>query len=244
MPTKPWVEGPMELLKHGFEHLSLKSPFDTRIAMISIDNAVELMIKTYLGLPRRVTGIEGLSRKKYNEISQSFPSLIEGLEMYASNKIVGIELGDIEWYHRLRNQLYHDGNGITVEKEKVQAYAEIAKILFVNLFEVQDAIENLVEEGSHSLVGEFLINWAKLEQEIVFLESKHLKARVAKPISVHQAIIHLDRDHFLPNTFIHQFRSILNFRNQLIHGSDSPSTKELVLYTDKTKELLRIIKSI
>jgi hypothetical protein len=32
-----------------------------------------------------------------------------------SNKLIGIELGEIEWYHKIDNQLYHDGNGITVE---------------------------------------------------------------------------------------------------------------------------------
>lgn len=54
---------------------------------------------------------------------------MDGLEEFASDKLTGIELGDIEWFHRLRNQLYHDGNGITVEKEKVETYAAISKIL-------------------------------------------------------------------------------------------------------------------
>ncbi|MBU4348044.1 hypothetical protein KJ671_00870, partial [Patescibacteria group bacterium] len=73
---KPWCEGPLELLNHAEEHLRLGSDFDNRIAMTSIDNSVELMIKTYLGLPPRVNKIK-LSRKKYEEIIESFPSLIE-----------------------------------------------------------------------------------------------------------------------------------------------------------------------
>ena len=44
--TKPWAAGPRELLNHAFEHLAKGKPFDFRIAMISIDNAVELTIKT------------------------------------------------------------------------------------------------------------------------------------------------------------------------------------------------------
>ena len=43
-----------------------------RLAMISIDNAVELMIKTYLGLPKRITGL-GISRKDFQDISESSP---------------------------------------------------------------------------------------------------------------------------------------------------------------------------
>lgn len=74
--------------------------------MISIDNAVELMVKTYLGLPKRVTGLL-ISRREFQEIQEAFPSLLDALEKYAADKLTGIDLGEIEWYHRLRNQLYH-----------------------------------------------------------------------------------------------------------------------------------------
>ena len=47
----PWTEGPRELLHHAAEHFKVGNDFDHRIAMISTDNAVELMMKTYLGLP-------------------------------------------------------------------------------------------------------------------------------------------------------------------------------------------------
>ena len=93
--------------------------------MISVDNAVELMIKTYLGLPKRVTGL-AITRKDFEEISESFPAMLDALEKYASAKLVGIDLGEIEWYHRLRNELYHQGNGLTVERDKVEIYAQLA----------------------------------------------------------------------------------------------------------------------
>ncbi len=44
--------------------------------MIFIDNAVELTVKTYLSLPRRVTGVK-LSRKEFESISDSFPALVD-----------------------------------------------------------------------------------------------------------------------------------------------------------------------
>lgn len=69
--------------------------------MISIDNAVELMVKIYLGLPQRVTSLK-ISRKEYQEFSESFPLLQDALQKYASDKLDGIDLGEIEWYHRLR----------------------------------------------------------------------------------------------------------------------------------------------
>ena len=106
----PWASGPGEILRHGIELLSKDSDTNRRLAMIIIDNSVELMIKTFLGLPKRVTRLE-ISRRDLPEVPESFPALLDALERFASDKLNGIELGEIEWYHRLRNQLYHQGNG-------------------------------------------------------------------------------------------------------------------------------------
>ncbi|MBC7821772.1 MAG: hypothetical protein IAG10_33210 [Planctomycetaceae bacterium] len=133
MVQEPWRQGPLELLNHGLEHLRAGSDFDYRIAMISIDNAIELMIKTYLGLPPRITGIR-LTRTKREESNVSFPALLDALTEVAPDKVTMTNLGIIEWFHQLRNQLYHQGNGITVEKKHVESYAEIAKTLFELLF--------------------------------------------------------------------------------------------------------------
>ncbi|MBU7046336.1 MAG: hypothetical protein HXS54_07835 [Theionarchaea archaeon] len=238
MPIKPWIEGPLELLKHGLEHLLLKSDFDARIAMISIDNAVELMIKTYLGLPSRITGIEGLSRRRYQEISESFPSLLDGFEKFASDKIVGIELGDIEWFHRIRNRLYHEGNGITVERGKVEGYAEIAKILFSNLFSLD--VETLIEEMPQSLVGEFFSKWAKLEQELVRLTAKYLPVCKNKSLPISTLAEGLKQANILPASFFQQLNSTRQFRNQTVHGLTFPSASDLQHHNATVRNLLEI----
>ena len=125
-----------------------------------INNAVELMMKTYLGLPRRVTGL-AITRKEYQDASESFPALLDALEKYSSDKLDGVDLGAIEWYHRLRNELYHQGNGLTVERDKVEIYAELANVLFKNLFGYA-----LVEDPARKteLLGEFLAAWAEVER--------------------------------------------------------------------------------
>lgn len=112
----PWASGPGEILKHGLELLKEDSDTNRRLAMISIDNAVELMMKTYLGLPQRVTGLR-ISRSEYQEFAESFPKLLDALEKYVGDKIDGINLGEIEWYHRICNELYHQSNGLTVERQ-------------------------------------------------------------------------------------------------------------------------------
>ena len=106
MPS-PWTDGPCELLRHAADHLSLGGDFDRRIAMISVDNAVELTVRTYLGLSARARGTPGPSRRELESASESFPELLNLLQVYAADKIVALSLDDIEWYHRLRNQLYH-----------------------------------------------------------------------------------------------------------------------------------------
>lgn len=134
MKNEPWKAGPKEFSLHGLEHLSLGIDFDNRMAIIVIDNSVELMMKTFFGLPKRITKLDGVSRKIHEEAIKSFPSLLDAMERFAKDKLLGVELEEIEWFHRIRNQLCHDGNGSTVEKEKVIAYSSIANILFQNLF--------------------------------------------------------------------------------------------------------------
>ena len=42
MIEKPWVKGPLELLKHGAEHLQAGGEKDLRFAIIHVDNALEV----------------------------------------------------------------------------------------------------------------------------------------------------------------------------------------------------------
>ena len=242
MTAKPWIEGPLELLRHGLEHLQLGSAFDARIAMISIDNAIELMIKTYLGLPKRVTGIKGLTRRRYEEISQGFSSLLDGFEEFAPDKIVGIELGDIEWFHRLRNQLYHEGNGITVEREKVEGYAAIAKILFSNLFEIE--VEDIPETEPHSLVGEFFYNWASVEQELSRLRIKYAKVKKDRVMPLRMLVSKLEAAGSLPTSSSQSLNTIRLFRNELAHGFSTPSIAVLKTNNDTVKEFVKILKEL
>ena len=40
--------------------------------MISMDNAVELMVRTYIGLPKRIP-VLSITRKELQEVGESFP---------------------------------------------------------------------------------------------------------------------------------------------------------------------------
>jgi hypothetical protein len=140
----------MEILLHGINLLKHDTDTNRRLAMLSIDNSVELMIKTFLGLPQRVTGIK-LTKKDLEEISQSFPRLLDAIHEHAPDKLRDYDISEIEWFHRLRNELYHQGNGLTVERQKAVAYAEIAKGIFHQLFGVDLTVSRDPADSQKSL---------------------------------------------------------------------------------------------
>jgi hypothetical protein len=217
MMIKIWAAGPKELLDHSFEHLKAGKAFDYRIALISIDNAVELTIKTYLGLPKRIRGTEGPSRKRLEEAIPNFSTLIDLLEEFAGSKLAGIELGDIEVYHRLRNTLYHDGNGVTVDPIYVDSYLQIAQVLLSNLLGLK--VENNETKLPTSLLGDLVSKWAILVEEIRNLHQIYIQT----DISLYEPVLHtVDRlitSGFLDSQFRNRLRTANAVRNKLVHSA-------------------------
>ena len=235
MSAKPWMSGPKELLEHAKAHLGSKTAFDSRIAMISIDNAVELAIRTYLGLPKRVRGTDGPPRREL-ESAQGFPDLLDLLEKHGGEKLTGIELGDIEWYHRLRNTLYHDGNGVTVDPEKVDAYNQIATLLFQSLFGPPVSPE--AEPPATTLLGEFVLRWAALEARIRALARTHLPKRTPgtdPPLSLYDGLI---AKKVVPTGVRHQLEVLAQARNAVVHDTTVAPRGELERLIAAVDEIL------
>lgn len=172
---------------------------------------------TTLGLPRRVTGLQ-IPRREYQQFSESFPALLDALERYADDRLAGIDLGVIEWYHRIRNELYHQGNGLTVERDKVEVYAELANALFKSLFDIE-----LVESpsGASNPLGDFIEVWVELEKSLVSIAHDH------SPTGAHgMSLLHAAR--FLRGTDlvtsddIVEFEQLGQLRNKVVHGAVEP----------------------
>ena len=213
MPNeRPWASGPGEILKHGLKLLQDDSDTNRRLAMISIDNAVEPMIKTFLGLPKRITGLS-ISRSEYQEISESFPKLLDAVEKHAAVKLTGLNLGEIEWYHRLRNQLCHQGNGLTVEKNKVEVYASLANSLFENLFGF-----GLTEskKTKPDTLGEFISCWIAFEKavsQIVISKKSRLQSlNLKSPLQSAELL------KFVTPEELVKLQDIRNARNLVVYG--------------------------
>jgi hypothetical protein len=215
MSSSPWTSGPGEILSHGLSLLAKDSDVNRRLAMISIDNAVELMVKTYLGLPKRVTGLR-IGRERFREISESFPKLLDALEEYAADKLTGVDLGIIEWYHRLRNELYHQGNVLTVERDKVEVYAELAKLLFRNLFDVELPLR---ESHAMEALGAFMATWTRIERAAVStLMRGGLDTTTKRAMMPAQTLWMLRESGLVPARLAREIEDLRRLRNDVAHG--------------------------
>ena len=172
MAEKIWTKGLKELLNHGIEHLDRGNNFDLRIAMISIDNAVELAMKTYFAKNKRVLNIARKNFKTTRNVA--FPKLLETFTNFAPDKISKEELDKIEYFHIIRNNLYHEGNGFTVEVHFVEEYAKIAENLIFALFKKKKVKKKLSSPDKYyKLAAEFIEKSENFEEKIINFALKH-----------------------------------------------------------------------
>lgn len=237
--NQPWASGASEILEHALRLLDDDTGTNRRLALIAIDNAVELSIKTYLSLPRRVTGLS-IPRKRLEEISETFPSLLDALEEFGSDKLDGVDLASIEWYHRLRNQLYHQGYGLSVEREKVEVYAELAISLFKNLF----GASVVVEKGEDTrLLGRFVQLWPRLEAALASIASDHtVTGRPRRAVT--DTLRFLRNGHILPEADLSQVERLRKVRNEVIHGITDYRTVLDQPTVDSLEHLVKELESI
>lgn len=231
--SNPWTDGPRELIQHAVDHLANGSDFDRRIAMISIDNAVELMIKTFLGLPKRTRGANGPGRKELETASESFPALLDLLQTFAADKIIGLSLDDIEWYHRIRNQLYHSGNGITVERSKVETYFQLSVTLYESLFGVAPPIQHVSNVATK--IGQFFQLWNQFD-----------RALRSKLPPKDDFAYYWKRDYVasISDEAAGLWESLTTFRNQLVYGLETHDTTKMDEQIAKLKKLLLLIGNV
>jgi hypothetical protein len=240
MTNQPWASGPGEILQHGLSLLQKDSDKNRRLALLSIDNSVELMLKTYLSLPKRVTNIS-VSRKEFAEISESFPRLLDAIEQHAVDKLVGIDLGEIEWYHRLRNELYHQGNGLTVERTKVVIYAELARLLFKNLFD----IDVIIREEGQELISDFLALWTDIELMLWLAVDKYIDwtamKRKRSRLNKYQFI---SQNKVVDAATTQEINTMREFRSKIVYGNAAAIEQLSVAHIDRLKRIIATLTEV
>ncbi len=137
-PLQPWARGPFELIRHANEHLQAGGDTDRRVAIIGFDNAIEVCIDVFIRLhPKLRDGVE-LTKEEVEKATRNYHTKIEFLDKYMeSQKLsVAVPIEAIVWYHQLRNELYHSGNGMVPEIHVLEGARSAAITVFHALFKV------------------------------------------------------------------------------------------------------------
>lgn len=137
----PWARGPYELLRHANGHLEDGGDTDRRIALIGFDNAIEVCIDVFIRLHPRLRGGLAIPREEVEQASRNYHTKIEFLDRYIETHQLPIDISTeaIVWYHSLRNELYHSGNGMVPEKHVIEGAREAAISVFKALFKTDVA---------------------------------------------------------------------------------------------------------
>jgi hypothetical protein len=135
---KPWVNAPLELIRHAEGHLKAGSDLDKRMALISYDNAIEVAIKTYLELHPVQRGGKQYERKQIDHWKHNYHTQLEFLEEHvgSSGQPMEVTRDEIIWYHQRRNHLYHAGDGLVPAKYDLQGIRKVALWVLSVLFDV------------------------------------------------------------------------------------------------------------
>ena len=114
----------------------------------------------------------------------------------------------------MRNELYHQGNGLTVERDKVEIYAELANRLFKNFFG-EELFPHATPETE--LLGEFLEAWVLLEGGLRETASRHSLTGDIRPNILHNMRF-LEDAAILDKAEISELKHIRQIRNEIVHG--------------------------
>ena len=134
----PWLRGPSEIVADAEEHLARGTPADRRLALIALDNAIEVCVDLFARLPRaRRSAVRVPDERVEQAKSQSFHEKLEFLEWIAERKGVdlAIPIEDMTWHHDLRNELYHTGTGLIPPEEALVGARDAAGSVFELLFD-------------------------------------------------------------------------------------------------------------
>ncbi len=123
----PWQIGPTELIEFALERMHKGGDFDRRLAFLVLDIGVETLLKTYLTLPEGVAQFQIKRGERLEAVDGNFHELLRGVQSSNPKKASGLNFDYIEYYHNLRNTLYHQGNQVTaVSIYQLEGYAKLA----------------------------------------------------------------------------------------------------------------------
>ena len=141
----PWSHGAVESLIYARSLAAHETDAGRRIAFVLTHNAAEIALKTYLSMSQGRRG----GRRSQLSSSPRFVDLIREMQAnFPDGRIGSVDLESLLHANRIRNVLYHDGNGVNPDSRQVTSFLDAAAELLRVLFAVDvDAEEQVLGLG-------------------------------------------------------------------------------------------------
>ncbi len=239
---KPWALAPFELLEHAEMHLKGNSDFDKRMALVSFDNSIESSISTYLLLNPTQRNGQQFQKTDVEKWLFNYHSKIEFIEHFVLQvlkKQMEVERDDIVFYHGLRNELYHKGNGFVPAEIHVQGIRKAAFWVFSILFNIQDVNRILLQKSNDSFSSkqyeassvspenaflEIFSNFKKEFNDLLETKSKISNDEIKSSVTEVLREIAQSNPNILPNQTISLLEKAGEIRNTIIQGKTIDET--------------------
>jgi hypothetical protein len=236
--ARPWTRGPLELIRHADGHLQNAGDTDRRIALIGFDNAIEVCIDVFIKLHPKLRQGAQIKNEDAEKALRNYHTKIEFLDEFVArqNTALDVSIEVIVWYHSLRNELYHSGNGMVPELHVVAGARAAAFAVFKALFgfEVgplaagEDARPTPVQSVPYlgqSDVMEFLRTFIDFERSLqLAIGERHPDVALTQPVMrLWQLFQEQDQP---PASWDATVRKAISVRNNAAHGKKLPIADE------------------
>ena len=203
---KPWQTTPTELIKQAIDFLHQDTEGTRQIAFLLLDVGVETLFKIFLLLPETITKVDMKSPKRAEATKGSFHTLVKTVKEAGKDRLSGIDLADIKYYHDIRNKLYHQGDGVIPTIENSESYASIAVELLYRLLLVDLRPLLLEEQQKTELISR------RKDLAMRELEPVKKKLEKSKRLIYTYLVTQLDKEdsEFAQHSFIERMNEYLN----------------------------------
>ena len=248
---KPWALGPYQLIQHADGHFKEGKDIDRKIAIIGFDNSIELCIDVFVNLHPRFRENYQIKKDDIPKILQNYHTKMDFLDNYLKekNESIGISVDEIIWYHTLRNELYHSGNGMVPELLIVKNIREGAVKIFEYLFKekYEEDIDNIEKITDKPVIGNsdkmiFISQWINLESKMRELHNLLSNGETPSRKSLLFIWDDLAKQMKFNTENTQDFKILSKIRNAIVH-SEEISENEIGGNLEKLNKLEEFIES-
>jgi hypothetical protein len=193
----PWQITASKLIEFAKKFRDTNDDFERQVGYLLLDVGVETIFRTYITMPNVKTEIGFKKREDvakrviekdviadtkislsiFDEIS--FHKLVEVVKQIANQTVSDNDLEKAEYYHSIRNKIYHQGDGIVPTKQNFEEYLTLAEsflqsLLILDLNQLDPTYDFGDDYIGHLFsVSQNKIDFARFQQEVAVATAIH-----------------------------------------------------------------------